>query len=184
MGAIQVVKPRREEILARMARFSDLQVVSGGTLDADYPGCQRKFYNVIGFSDPGEDRLNPVGVARAALNLAEGYGFAYASMKPGNGPMMHTHDTVETFIIVEGTWRVEWEGAEGVEGVLLGPKDVITFPPGVQRRFECVEAPPGKEEGLISTVIVGNSPGVEMAPSALAKLRAAGLLPEQPLQPA
>ena len=182
MAKITVVQPARDEILARMVRFDDIPRATGGTIDADYPGCQRAFYNAIGFVDPESDLLNPLGTARPALNLSDGYGFAFASMKPGNGPMMHTHDTVETFIIFEGQWLVEWEGADGTEGVVLNPKDVISFPPGVQRRFECVQAPPGKEEGLISTVIMGNAPGVQLADSSLKKLAEAGLLPAKPAE--
>jgi mannose-6-phosphate isomerase-like protein (cupin superfamily) len=178
---IKTYKPQRAEILARVARFDEIVGSTGGTVDADYPGCQRTLYNAIGFADPAKELLNPIGTARPALNLAEGYGFGFASMRPGNGPMMHTHDTVETFIIFEGRWRIEWEGAEGIESVEIGPRDIISFPPGVQRRFECIEAPPGKAEGLISTVIMGNAPGVALAPDAIRKLVAAGKVPASAL---
>ena len=53
--------------------------------------------------------------------------------------MMHNHDTNETFIPMTGTWRASWEDENGkVEYVDLGPMDVVSFPPGMIRRFENV----------------------------------------------
>jgi hypothetical protein len=37
----------------------------------------------------------------------------------------------------------------------------------VQRRFECVEAPAGKDEGILMAIISGESPAVEWSPEAV-----------------
>jgi hypothetical protein len=55
----------------------------------------------------------------------------------GQGPMMHNHDTNETFTPMTGVWHCSWENEKGeVESVDLNPLDVISFPPGAIRRFE------------------------------------------------
>ena len=51
----------------------------------------------------------------------------------------HFTDTNETFVSMTGTWRASWENTKGeIEHVDLKPLDVISFPPGVSRRFENV----------------------------------------------
>jgi quercetin dioxygenase-like cupin family protein len=30
---------------------------------------------------------------------------SYVEAKPGNGPMLHNHDTNETFVAIKGQWR-------------------------------------------------------------------------------
>src|SRR3546814_8152289 len=74
---------------------------------------------------------------------------AYVEAEPGKGVLMHNHDTNETFVVVEGTWKFEWEGENGDEHVILEEKDVVCFPTNVQRRFECLSARPGKSTGMI-----------------------------------
>ena len=109
------------------------------------PGCIRTLYNVIGFQPPqgeGDAVTSPVGdeASRlAAIPISEGFNLGYCRAKPGNGPMMHNHDTNETFIPMTGTWRCSWENENGeTEFVDVGPLDVVSFPPGVARRFENV----------------------------------------------
>ncbi len=67
---------------------------------------------------------SPVGddAARlAAIKISEGFNLGYCRAKPGCGPMMHNHDTNETFIPMTGTWRASWENESGeVEYVDLG----------------------------------------------------------------
>jgi hypothetical protein len=61
---------------------------------------------------------------------------------PGNGPHWHTHDYVEMFVPLKGSWRFFWSNApnpatpEGEGSFLLNEWDVISLPPGVYRRFE------------------------------------------------
>ncbi len=66
--------------------------------------------------------------------------------------------------------RVRHSGAAGLQAC----------PIGVQRRFECVESAPGKDEGLILGMIAGESPAAEASPAAIRRLVEAGVFtPEQ-----
>lgn len=88
---------------------------------------------------------------------------------------MHTHDTVETFMVIKGRWKLEWQGDRGDDHLMLAPLDFIAFPMGVQRRFECVEAPADESEGLLLGMIGGNAPAAEIAPEGVARLVEAGI---------
>ncbi len=144
----------RSEMMKRIARFKDLKGFDGGLPDSKMPGCERTLFNVIGFQPPegiGEGGVtSPVGAdaARlAAIKISEGFNLGYCRAKPGHGPEMHNHDTNETFIPMTGTWRASWEDENGkVEYVDLGPFDVVSFPPGMIRRFENVTRGDPNEE--------------------------------------
>src|SRR5215469_11078558 len=132
----------RAEIIKCVARFKDLKGFDGGLPDSKMPGCGRTLYNVIGFQPPkskGGAVTSPVGeqAARlAAIKIREGFNLGYCRALPGHGPMMHNHDTNETFIPMTGIWRCSWKNPQGEdEHVELRPLDVISFPPGVSRRF-------------------------------------------------
>jgi len=92
--------------------------------------------------------------------------------------MMHTHDTNETFVVMQGTWMFEWEGDDGDDHVILEENDVVSFPPGIQRRFECKAARPGDEKGMILGVIGGDTPGAEFSPESVERLKAEGAWPD------
>jgi hypothetical protein len=128
-------------MMRRVARFADLVGFDGGLPDSKMPGSIRTLYNVIGFQPPAGARgavTSPVGddASRlAAIKISEGFNLGYCRAKPGRGPMMHNHDTNETFIPMTGTWRCSWENEKGeVEFVDLGPLDVVSFPPGAALR--------------------------------------------------
>ncbi len=176
--SLPVSKPTRAQVLKGVARFGDLRPVSTGLPDMAFEDCRRSFYSVLGFEQPtGEAENSPFGSAVVPKigHLAPGFGMAYVAAAPGKGVLMHNHDTNETFVVVQGTWKLEWEGADGDEHVLLEPLDVISFPPGMQRRFECVTAGPGRDEGLLLGVIQGDKPVAEYSPAAQQRLAAAGL---------
>jgi hypothetical protein len=64
----------------------------------------------------------------AAIKISEGFNLGYCRALPGKGPMLHNHDTNETFICMTGVWRASWENEKGrVEHVDLKPLDVISF---------------------------------------------------------
>jgi mannose-6-phosphate isomerase-like protein (cupin superfamily) len=163
----------RAEMMKRVARFKDLKGSDGGLPDSKMKGCIRKLYNVIGFQPPqgeGGAVTSPVGdnASRlAAIKISEGFNLGYCRAKPGNGPMMHNHDTNETFIAMTGRWRCEWNEGEAMESVELDPYDVISFPVGVARRFMNVTYDePGKEH-LLMFIIGGNQPQAEFTPAAM-----------------
>lgn len=168
---LPVIKLSRDQMMKRVARFKDLKGNDGGLPDSNIPGSQRTLYNVIGFQPPdGEGEVHsPVGAdaARlAAIPISEGFNLGYGRMKANHGPLMHVHDTNETFIPLNGRWRFTWDD-DNPQFVDLGPYDVISFPPGLERRFECIEAGEPDGTALIMFVIGGNQPEAEFTPKAL-----------------
>lgn len=175
----------REEMMKRVARFKDLKGFDGGLPDSKMEGCIRTLFNVIGFQPPkgiGEGGVtSPVGAQAAqmaAIKISEGFNLGYCKAKPGNGPEMHNHDTNETFIPMTGTWRASWEDEKGnVDCVDLGPFDVVSFPPGMIRRFENVTKGDANEEAILMFVIGGDAPRAEFTDDAMTRLEKAGAWP-------
>ncbi len=163
----------RKEMLKRVARFRKLEGSDGGLPDSKMPGCERILYNVIGFQPPGTERggkQSPVGLRAArmaAIKISEGFNLGYCRARPGKGPMLHNHDTNETFIAMTGRWRCEWNEGKDMQYVDLNPYDVISFPVGVARRFMNVTYDePGKEH-LLMFIIGGDQPQAEFTPAAM-----------------
>jgi hypothetical protein len=171
----------RAAMLKRVAFFKDLKGFDGGLPDSKMKGCIRTLYNVIGFQPPqgeGGAVTSPVGddAARmAAIKISEGFNLGYCRAKPGNGPMMHNHDTNETFIPMTGQWRCSWENEKGdVDYVDADPFDVVSFPPGVARRFENITKGDPNEESILMFVIGGDGPRAEFTDQAMEQLVSAG----------
>ena len=165
-------------MMARVARFKALKGSDGGLPDSPLPECKRKLYAVIGFQPPMSDSdavSSPVGddaSSKPAIAIAEGFNLGYCKAKPGKGPLMHNHDTNETFIAMTGRWRCEWNEGEAMQHVDLDPYDVISFPVGVARRFMNVTYDePGKEH-LLMFIIGGNQPQAEFTPAAMQRCEA------------
>jgi hypothetical protein len=174
----------RADMLKRVARFEDLKGSDGGLPDSKAPRCERTLYNVIGFQPPkdsGGAVTSPVGddASRlSAIPISEGFNLGYCRAKPGKGPMMHNHDTNETFIPMTGTWRCSWENEKGeVESIDLNPLDVISFPPSAIRRFENVTPGPSGEDAILMFVIGGDGPKAEFTDAAMKELEDAGVWP-------
>lgn len=168
----------REEMMKRVARFRHLKGSDGGLPDSPLPECRRKLYAVIGFAPPqsgSESVTSPVGANASqmpAIAIAEGFNLGYCKARPGKGPLMHNHDTNETFIPMTGKWRCEWNEGDAKEYVDLDPYDVISFPTGVARRFMNVTYDePGKEH-LLMFIIGGNQPQAEFTPAAMQRCEA------------
>jgi len=177
----------RAEMLKRVARFKKLKGSDGGLPDSPLPECRRKLYAVIGFQPPAQGN-SPVGAnasAMPAISIAEGFNLGYCKAKPGKGPLMHNHDTNETFIALTGRWRAEWNEGDQMEHVDLDPYDVISFPVGVARRFMNVTyGEPGKEH-LLMFIIGGDQPQAEFTPAAIQRCEAFAKAPApRPASPA
>ena len=163
----------RKDMMRRVARFRKLKGSDGGLPDSLLPECRRKLYAVIGFQPPmsGEASVtSPVGKdasAMPAVSIAEGFNLGYCKAKPGKGPLMHNHDTNETFIPMTGRWRCEWNEGSDKQFVDLGPYDVISFPVGVARRFMNVTYDEPGREHLLMFIIGGNEPQAEFTPLAM-----------------
>jgi len=175
---------RRSEMMKRVARFSRLKGFDGGLPDSRHPDCRRTLYNVIGFQPPKVERAgkqSPVGkrAARmAAIKISEGFNLGYCRALPGKGPMLHNHDTNETFICMTGVWRASWENDRGkVEHVDLKPLDVISFPAGASRRFMNLRKGPGGKRAVLMFVIGGNAPSAEFTRASMDELEEKGIWP-------
>lgn len=184
METLPKIRVSRADMMKRVARFKDLKGFDGGLPDSKMSGCIRTLYNVIGFQPPEGASgavTSPVGADAsrlAAIKISEGFNLGYCRAKPGNGPMMHNHDTNETFIPMTGTWRCSWENEKGeVEAVDLGPLDVVSFPPGVARRFENVTPGDPNHEAILMFVIGGDGPKAEFTDESMQQLAAAGVWP-------
>jgi len=178
---------RRGEMMKRVARFAKLKGFDGGLPDSRMPGCERTLYNVIGFQPPKTERdgrQSPVGekAARmAAIKISEGFNLGYCRALPGKGPMLHNHDTNETFICMTGVWRASWENDRGkVEHVDLKPLDVISFPAGASRRFMNLKKGPGGKRAVLMFVIGGNAPSAEFTSESMDALERRGVWPRAP----
>lgn len=163
----------RSEMMQRVARFEDLQGSDGGLPDSSLPECRRKLYAVIGFKPPeqgNEATTSPVGAdasAMPAIAIAEGFNMGYCKATPGKGPLMHNHDTNETFVAITGRWRCEWNEGEAMQYVDLDPLDVISVPVGVARRFMNVTFDEPSKEHILMFIIGGDQPQAEFTPLAM-----------------
>ena len=178
----------RAEMMQRVARFKELKGFDGGLVDSYMPHSMRILYNVIGFQPPAsEDGMlaSPVGAKAArmsAIKISEGFNLGYCEALPGKGPMMHNHDTNETFIAMTGRWRASWEDEQGqVEHVDLDPLDVISFPPGMIRRFENISQGPADQYAVLMFVIAGNAPAAEYSQEAMEEIETSGVLTTHPV---
>lgn len=170
----------RQDMLKRVARFSKIKGSDGGLPDSYHPSAERILYNVIGFQPPPVEAggmVSPVGDKAArlsAIKISEGFNLGFCRALPGKGPMMHNHDTNETFMPLTGRWRCSWEVDGRVEAFELGPRDVISFPAGVQRRFENITFEEPNNTHWLLFVIGGNTPQAEFSPEAMEELKAKG----------
>ncbi len=116
-------------------------------IDSILPGHQRMNYSVIGDTASENPEYAPAITTPHKFQI--GMGFAAT----GNGPAYHTHDYVEMFLILEGSWRFYWGNdpdPDKFEGdVILGKWDMITLPPGLYRGFEVA----GEEVGWFFAVL-------------------------------
>jgi mannose-6-phosphate isomerase-like protein (cupin superfamily) len=174
----------RKQMMKRIARFRKLKGSDGGLPDSRLPESRRKLYAVIGFQPPrkrsSRATTSPVGddaSAMPAIAIAEGFNLGYCKARPGKGPLMHNHDTNETFIPMTGRWRCEWNEGRKKQHVDLGPYDVISFPPGVARRFMNVTYDEPGQEHLLMFVIGGNQPRAEFTPAAMRRCAEGGYRP-------
>jgi quercetin dioxygenase-like cupin family protein len=121
----------------RIARWGDIQRngIPVMFIDSVLPGHFRMNYSVIGDTASENPDFEP------AISAPHKFQIGMFEAPPGNGPGWHTHTYVELFVPLTGTWRFVYganpdDPQDDVTDVLLQPWDVISFPPGLWRRFE------------------------------------------------
>ena len=121
----------------RIARWTDIQRngVPVMFIDSVLPGHFRMNYSVIGDTASENPDFEP------AISAPHKFQIGMFEAPPGNGPGWHTHTYVELFVPLTGTWRFVYganpdDPDDDVSKVMLQPWDVISFPPGLWRRFE------------------------------------------------
>ncbi len=164
----------RVEMLERVARFKDLKGFSDGLQDSALPECHKTVYNVIGFQTPeaaGVGAVNsPVGKsasANAAIKISEGFNLGFVKTRPGKGVAMHNHDTNETFVVMSGRWRIEWNEGADLESIEAGPLDTVSIPAGCARRFENITHDEPAAEHMLLFVVAGDAPQNEFTVSSM-----------------
>ena len=120
----------------RVVRFEEL--VKGGTalafIDSVIPGHHRMNYAVVGDTAVEDPDFRP------AFEAPHRFQIGVFECPPGNGPAWHTHEYVELFVPLTGSWSFKYgsdpEGYDRPDGeVLLGQWDAISFPAGLWRSF-------------------------------------------------
>jgi quercetin dioxygenase-like cupin family protein len=101
---------------------------------------------VYGLTSPTDTDAHTFWDRGAVSAGAPNFGAVYVTAKPGEGVGAHVHRySYENFIVLKSTWRLSWNTPDREEHLDLEPYDMISFPPGAVRRFECV----GDTEGLL-----------------------------------
>ena len=146
-----IYTPTKEEIAARVSRFSELKPMSTAD-DLAWVGQDAMDVFYARKLMPGilDDTKNPFGNQAPILGAAGSTMFV-SVMPPGQGPCLHSHNgTFETFMVLEGT--IEYHIGEPIEHVITLDKwDVLSCPPNVYRGFNNV----GETDAVQLTVITG-----------------------------
>ena len=166
---------KKNEMEKRIAFFKNLKGSKKGLPDSFLPECTRELINVIGFEPPKgkTSHVSPLGDDNAqmpAINISEGFNLGFCRCLPGKGPLMHNHDTNETFMPITGKWRCEWNEGDDFESVDVGPCDVVSFPPGCARRFMNITENEPNTEHVLLVVIAGNAPKAEFTDKAYERI--------------
>ncbi|HKC45501.1 MAG TPA: cupin domain-containing protein [Burkholderiales bacterium] len=140
--------PTPQEMEKRIARFKRLTAHPMTFLDQAFPENERDVFNIIGRGVSEEEG------ASAEITDVDGFNMQMSRAKPGKGNGLHSHTTVETFIPLNGRWKISW-GDRGENEVVLEQFDVISVPPGVMRSFRNI----GDEEAYLLAILGGTDAG-------------------------
>ena len=140
----------REELTARLVRYSELVPCTTAFIDTRTPGSDRKEnFTIIG---PGVSESPDQHVH---LDIPHGCNIGGARQPPHCTNSQHSHDTAEVFIVHSGRWAFYLgENADGPR-VDLAPGDTISVPIHVFRGFENI----GNEIGFMFAILGGDDPG-------------------------
>ena len=161
--------PRAEMEATRIARFKDLKRFNVAFVDSLLPEHRKQNIKVIGKGVVEDPRMSP------PINEDHGFTVAYITCQPGCGAALHSHETAEVFIPMNGRLAVFW-GDNGEEETILDPLDTCSVPKGVLRGFRNVD-----DHELIILAMVGQDAGggpVKWHPEVLKRARETGLAVE------
>jgi quercetin dioxygenase-like cupin family protein len=129
-------KQTPESMSERVVRFQELKNrgIPLMFIDSILPGHWRMNYSVVGDTASENPDFSPALPQPHTFQIGMGWA------PPGCGPAWHTHDYVEMFVPLKGQWRFVWGNSDDPDQpdgeFILDEWDVISFPPGVWRRFE------------------------------------------------
>jgi quercetin dioxygenase-like cupin family protein len=132
-----------EQMLKRIVRFEELTRTENAVplmfIDSILPGHERMNWAVIG------DTASENPDFRPAITAPHKFQIGVFMCPPASGPAWHTHDYIELFMPLGGTWRFHWgSNPDGTEDghAELGAFDMISMPPGTWRSFENISDKP------------------------------------------
>ncbi|MEI8268115.1 MAG: cupin domain-containing protein, partial [Betaproteobacteria bacterium] len=133
---MQTHTPSAVEMEAHIARFARMKPKSRRY--AEQAGIPAEAFEMIAaknifllMAPEGAGGAN----ASPAVKGAPGLTVNVCECPPGNGPMLHAHQsTRETFFCLRGRFEVRW-GDQGELSTMLEEFDMIAVPPGVSRAF-------------------------------------------------
>jgi quercetin dioxygenase-like cupin family protein len=119
----------REEMLKRVARFSELRPDPGAFPDLKEQNAQQTTREVKYVISPGA-----LG-GPAPVTLPHNFHVSISTLSRGVRPTVHSHPYNEVFMPLNARFRVYW-GETLEESLELAPLDMISVPAGVFRTFE------------------------------------------------
>ena len=138
----------REEILKRVARFSELKPTDRKAFGGNMVPQGVSSFSVIGRGVAEDPSLQP------PIADARSFNTVIVKSMSGTGAPMHSHPTVEVFVALNSQWVFFW-GDAPEDQLTLGPWDTISFPPGVMHGFRNI----GSEEGCLYAILGGTDVG-------------------------
>ncbi len=136
---MKTITPTPEEMEKRVCRFNKLVPVKK---QYEAKGIPAAAYEAVA-ADQTFVMMAPQGHQSAtgeAPPIIGGDGgdivtYNIVTCPPGNGPLLHAHQfTHETFMALDGRFRIEW-GDKGEHSLVLEKFDMVAVPPRVVRRF-------------------------------------------------
>jgi uncharacterized RmlC-like cupin family protein len=137
---MKTITPTPQEMASRICRYADLVSVKDDF--AASKGIPAEAYAAVAANETfvlmAPDGMNSAtGEAPPVVGGDGGDVFTVniARCPPGDGPMLHAHQTTcETFFCLNGRFSIKW-GDEGEHEIFLDPFDMIAMPPRVVRNF-------------------------------------------------
>lgn len=136
---MKTMTPTPEEMEKRVCRFDKLVPVKK---QYEAKGIPAAAYEAVAADQTfvmmaPQGHLSATGEAPPIIGGDGGDVVTYniVTCPPGNGPLLHAHQfTHETFMALDGRFRIEW-GDKGEHSLVLEKFDMVAVPPRVVRRF-------------------------------------------------